>query len=201
MKFSNIFDIKKAYTEGIYADTPQNRKLGRVGMSYVEYAAKTNQNKDSENDDIKDSKIDFKNWDFLFPLGDITKKFGLEVYYPNATPNNAIDLGSKSFLKGKLWKLAILSGLGAHSLSWKDNGFTFSKFSSGLETEVNKTKKWLDNLGIKYNDDTNSQGGFQYHINISKSKENIERINYLYQKFFDNWEGKRNENIEKYKNK
>jgi hypothetical protein len=34
MIFENIFDLKKAYTEGIYADTPANRKLGRVGMSY-----------------------------------------------------------------------------------------------------------------------------------------------------------------------
>lgn len=37
MKFSNlnsINEIFKAATEGIYADTPANRKLGRVGMSY-----------------------------------------------------------------------------------------------------------------------------------------------------------------------
>ena len=32
--------VEKAYTEGIYADTPANRKLGRVGMSYAEWDAK-----------------------------------------------------------------------------------------------------------------------------------------------------------------
>lgn len=37
----NIFkEFQKAYTEGIYADTPANRKLGRVGMTYQQYADK-----------------------------------------------------------------------------------------------------------------------------------------------------------------
>ena len=43
MKILNKFKItfiQKAYTEGIYADTPANRKLGRVGMTYAQYAAK-----------------------------------------------------------------------------------------------------------------------------------------------------------------
>lgn len=30
-------NISKAYVEGIYSDTPANRKLGRVGMSYADY--------------------------------------------------------------------------------------------------------------------------------------------------------------------
>lgn len=34
---SSIWDLWKAYTEGLYADTPANRKLGRVGMTYLEY--------------------------------------------------------------------------------------------------------------------------------------------------------------------
>ena len=33
MKFSNIRELQKAYTEGIYSDSPLNRKLGRVGMT------------------------------------------------------------------------------------------------------------------------------------------------------------------------
>lgn len=31
--------ISKSYVEGIYADTPANRKLGRVGMTYTDYNA------------------------------------------------------------------------------------------------------------------------------------------------------------------
>ena len=39
MKILNrIKQISKAYTEGVYSDTPANRKLGRVGMSYKNYS-------------------------------------------------------------------------------------------------------------------------------------------------------------------
>ena len=41
MKFSNIRELQKAYTEGIYSDSPLNRKLGRVGMTYTAYAEYT----------------------------------------------------------------------------------------------------------------------------------------------------------------
>jgi len=33
-KIAFVKKVEKAYTEGVYADTPANRKLGRVGMSY-----------------------------------------------------------------------------------------------------------------------------------------------------------------------
>ena len=36
-----LFELWKAYTEGLYSDTPLNRKMGRVGMSYVEYFQRT----------------------------------------------------------------------------------------------------------------------------------------------------------------
>ena len=53
MKIKNIQksaflqNLTKAYTEGVYADTPANRKLGRVGMSYKEWTSKQQGNKDS----------------------------------------------------------------------------------------------------------------------------------------------------------
>ena len=46
--FNKLKTISKAYTEGIYADTPANRKLGRVGMSYAEYAEKLKQEKEDK---------------------------------------------------------------------------------------------------------------------------------------------------------
>lgn len=33
-------EVEKAFSEGVYADTPKNRKLGRVGMSYKTYSKK-----------------------------------------------------------------------------------------------------------------------------------------------------------------
>lgn len=46
---SNIKEVQKAYTEGVYSDSPLNRKLGRVGMSYKEYAQKVASKSSSEN--------------------------------------------------------------------------------------------------------------------------------------------------------
>lgn len=59
---SKIKQISKAYTEGIYADTPANRKLGRVGMSYAEYSKKL------KND--KEEKADKKYWLIQFDSGE-----------------------------------------------------------------------------------------------------------------------------------
>jgi len=44
--------VEKAYTEGIYADTPANRKLGRVGMSYSEWEDKQNKPEEKKIDTI-----------------------------------------------------------------------------------------------------------------------------------------------------
>ena len=40
--------VEKAYTEGVYSDTPANRKLGRVGMSYADWENKAGKREESE---------------------------------------------------------------------------------------------------------------------------------------------------------
>ena len=40
--------LNKAYVEGVYNDSPLNRKLGRVGMSYKEYNDKVQHSKQKE---------------------------------------------------------------------------------------------------------------------------------------------------------
>ena len=45
-------DIQKAYTEGVNSDTPSNRKLGRVGMSYKDFAEKSHKTKDKKEKDM-----------------------------------------------------------------------------------------------------------------------------------------------------
>lgn len=54
-------ELQKAYEEGIYSDTPQNRKLGRVGMSYAVYAAKVNGQKTSGAVEAYKTNAIFKN--------------------------------------------------------------------------------------------------------------------------------------------
>lgn len=54
---NNIFSkISKAYVEGIYNDSPLNRKLGRVGMSYAEYAKMVDKKKEEEKHKEKKEK-------------------------------------------------------------------------------------------------------------------------------------------------
>lgn len=53
-KHNPLFIEKGAYQEGVYSDSPANRKLGRVGMSYKQYEEKLK--KDQENLSHKDNK-------------------------------------------------------------------------------------------------------------------------------------------------
>lgn len=55
----NISTFQKAYTEGVYADTPQNKKLGRVGMSYK--VQKKEKDVYDLNNLIEKDKINFSN--------------------------------------------------------------------------------------------------------------------------------------------
>ena len=54
-------EVEKAYEEGIYCDSPANRKLGRVGMTYKEWSQKQNEKekdekKDKHGNDGEDNK-------------------------------------------------------------------------------------------------------------------------------------------------
>lgn len=104
--------IEKAYIEGIYSDTPANRKLGRVGMSYTEWDSK--QGKKEEKIDnislyrlgkvlnenkihpmsVKDHKEyflislednDFKNKKKVEHTKDVLEKLGAKVYVSKTT--------------------------------------------------------------------------------------------------------------------
>lgn len=84
MKFANLCDINKAYTEGIYADTPQNRKLGRVGMTYTAYAEKL---KKEDSNKEKEIKPESKRLNKLFPYSylKVTTKDGRQYLIKNSS--------------------------------------------------------------------------------------------------------------------
>lgn len=51
----NILEEEKAYIEGVYCDSPANRKLGRVGMTYKEWTEKqSKKDKSNKEGDWKD---------------------------------------------------------------------------------------------------------------------------------------------------
>lgn len=58
-----ISELQKAYREGVYANTPKNKKLGRIGMTYSLYHFKLQTEEDIYylEKEIKDSKRELSN--------------------------------------------------------------------------------------------------------------------------------------------
>ena len=57
VKASDIKETEKAYTEGVYSDSPLNRKMGRVGITYAAYANKINKtSSDDKKEDLEDNE-------------------------------------------------------------------------------------------------------------------------------------------------
>lgn len=61
----NLTMLKKAYTEGIYCDSPANRKLGRVGMTYAAYAEKIKDEEEAKNPNKKEFLFTFQGGDTI----------------------------------------------------------------------------------------------------------------------------------------
>ena len=69
---ASIQQLNKAATEGIYADTPTNRKLGRVGMSYKVAKEKEENKEKGENKNLnKKEKIN--------NIKELCEKFNFEI--------------------------------------------------------------------------------------------------------------------------
>lgn len=54
INFQGFKEIKKSYTEGIYNDSPKNKKLGRDGMSYKNWNDKIKKEKENKNPSLID---------------------------------------------------------------------------------------------------------------------------------------------------
>lgn len=61
----NLTMLEKAYTEGIYCDSPANRKLGRVGMTYAAYAQKIKDEEEAKNPNKKEFLFTFQGGDTI----------------------------------------------------------------------------------------------------------------------------------------
>lgn len=90
--FKQTEEITKAYTEGIYADTPANRKLGRVGMTYAAYAEKAGKIENKEKLSVTNVSISTK-WIYDTYRGGLTitaKINGKEVKFPFSSIGGSI---------------------------------------------------------------------------------------------------------------
>ena len=125
--------VEKAYTEGIYADTPANRKLGRVGISYAEWESKQGK---------KEEKIDNVS---LYRLGKILNDSRI---HPMSIKDHKdyflISLEENDFKdKGKVEKTKkILENLGAKVYVSKNTHFikAFKKDNAVSELEQDSYK-------------------------------------------------------------
>lgn len=150
-----IKNLEKAYTEGVYADTPANRKLGRVGMSYKEWTSKQNN---------KEEKIPFKT-DKESGKGvyKISNEIKL-VYHPasrrRSEPYYELEYGDK-YKDGK-----------AFDITEKEVKFIYSKFKKNpkeLENIV-KESKYRNSLSENLKSIMNKKDS------EDNSKENKEKI-------------------------
>lgn len=77
--FSNLkqVELEKAYTEGIYCDSPANRKLGRVGMTYKAYAEKVKKEQKSVSEEKINLSFNISDKKTI-PTKQTLRKFSLE---------------------------------------------------------------------------------------------------------------------------
>ena len=104
--FSNIQIVEKAI-EGVYCDSPINRKLGRVGMSYTSYNDYIQRKNDGEDIDIEDYKKNDSlevNKHIL-----IAKLKNIETFYSSNIPLTNGDKISVEYSKTKGYKATILN--------------------------------------------------------------------------------------------
>lgn len=162
-KIAFIKNLEKAYTEGVYADTPANRKLGRVGMSYAQYAQKVsgeseNQKKqESENQEKSNIENSVK---YIESFDDYYHKFKSGTPDPKDAWDRALYSkykSTKDFIEGKL------------EIPKNDQGFVFNsenaknpKYNSPVKGEKNDHAFFYmpsRDLGLwKLNDEFNKEG-------------------------------------------
>lgn len=103
------------------------------------------------------------------------------IYLPKDS-KNPVTLGEKWFFEGKFWKLQVMMGNWWNDLNNTKRGF--SLFSRFAEKRVNYLLDRLDTLGIEYKTDI-SEAGWQYRVNISAKKRNLELIDKLYEEYYN----------------
>ena len=118
--FSNLkqVELEKAYTEGIYCDSPANRKLGRVGMTYAAYAEKVKKDvkKEEKSEEKKKNNKKLNIDKILAKSDDLGKAKGkrLDAIISYAEfdniPKNATDEEKRKIIAENYIKSAELSG-------------------------------------------------------------------------------------------
>lgn len=184
MKIFNKFKIaflSKAYVEGIYADTPANRKLGRVGMSYAEYAAKQKgqekkpiEQKEEEKSTKSENKEDKPKKSFT--IGQIKEKVQDEIKKLRKKNDYVtISDSQKNTYRFSYNKSSDKESKGFNECLVKDeSGKVLKLFKFSHEEDLmNSTYKYIQNLGV---DITSSESGGSSDTEEVSSEYNISAI-------------------------
>ena len=171
-----IRNLTKAYTEGVYADTPANRKLGRVGMSYADYAKKV---AGGEGDKSGESKV--KKEDYTFEI--FKKEFpSLEeskISVPVGDFNIEIASGDNLYRGGKSDEYYITDDYtsGRSFIKTKDPKElydTIISYKKDLEKELNKKSKQKEDSSKNTKSNVNNQEGKKYESKeINEAIQNV----------------------------
>ena len=165
MKIFNKFKLtylSKAYTEGIYADTPANRKLGRVGMTYAEYANKQKGISEKETLKLSDFEEDILNDDNQ-----------LRISYTDKEGNK---VGEIVFFKEPEEKTLYLEHINIYGDN-KRKGLGRQILKKGLQLankegeKFDKIQLWVDNADNQFTSNKDEQKkNNQYLVDFYKSE-------------------------------
>lgn len=177
LNFSGFFnEINKAYTEGIYCDSPANRKLGRVGMTYAAYAEKVKKEKENPPQKVLQKNTSKENLEKIHSSiksqFDILKKNndyitfhtneGAEVRidrnketgkFTSGKSKNSKDSATKTFMAES--EESLLNNISKYL---NDNNFTIKEYKEEHNTEVNQVKN-ADTLNKKMQEAKDAKTG------------------------------------------
>lgn len=167
LNISSFFNIEKAYTEGVYADTPTNRKLGRVGMTYTAYNEKM---KNSNEIIEKGSMINFNN---LNKIANEIIKGTKRINSLNSEEEQGRRAGGKANVEASIITKAIKNSYRRGSGSESDAG-DIKEQEIILEKYAKEKGIWYSNIDDLISEKLSS--GFESDVYISKEKTHVIKI-------------------------
>lgn len=195
-------EVKKAFQEGIYADTPANRKLGRVGMSYKDYNKKKTESDKEEHISKLIEKTETLKKLGGFKLDRVIKYTGFDIDLKKPEAEKRKELAKKYFESASIEELADNSDIAAQA-DYMDQIIEdaleesvpynavpkrdFSKLSStNLMKELNKEDNWKSGaLNINGKTYYKNQDGKFYTIEEPKKGMTKEELFESVQKHLD----------------
>jgi len=166
MKILNpLKQICKSYTEGIYADTPANRKLGRVGMSYSSWESKQKEKEQKKKDTIK-----------KFTLEEVKQKVQAEID-KYKKKNDYITISTDNGYTFRFSRDLSMTGNNSFNecLVKDKEGKVLKTFKNSSETDLmNSTYRYIQDLDVDIVSESKSDEDIDIEANTSVIKAKMQ---------------------------